>query len=58
MFNFSGLVAVITGGSSGLGVQFARALAGHGADLALIARRKEKLTPSPRSCARSSASRC
>ena len=27
MFNFSGLVAVITGGSSGLGVQFARALA-------------------------------
>lgn len=43
MFNFTGLVAVITGGSSGLGVQFARALAGQGADLALMARRKEKL---------------
>lgn len=43
MFNFTGLVAVITGASSGLGVQFAKALAAQGADLALLARRKEKL---------------
>lgn len=43
MFDFTGLVAVITGASSGLGVQFAKALAAQGADLALLARRKEKL---------------
>lgn len=43
MFDFTGLVAVITGGSSGLGVQFAKALAAKGANLALLARRKEKL---------------
>ncbi|GAA2179256.1 glucose 1-dehydrogenase [Brooklawnia cerclae] len=43
MFDFSGLVAVITGASSGLGVQFARALAAQGANLVLLARRVPKL---------------
>ena len=43
MFDLTGRVAVVTGASSGLGVQFAEALAGQGADLVLLARRKEKL---------------
>lgn len=42
-FDLSGRVAVITGASSGLGVQYAKALANQGADLAIIARREEKL---------------
>lgn len=36
-------MAVVTGASSGLGVQMAKALAAHGADLAILARREEKL---------------
>jgi gluconate 5-dehydrogenase len=43
MFNLKGRVAVVTGASSGIGVQFAKALARQGADLVLLARRKEKL---------------
>lgn len=43
MFNLSGNVAVVTGASAGLGRQFALALAGQGADIALLARREEKL---------------
>lgn len=42
-FDLSGRVALVTGGSSGLGVQFAKALANQGADIALCARRMEKL---------------
>ena len=42
-FDLTGKVAFITGSSSGLGAQFARALAYRGADVVLIARRKEKL---------------
>ena len=42
-FNLTGRVALITGASSGLGVQFANALGNQGAKLALIARRAEKL---------------
>jgi gluconate 5-dehydrogenase len=43
LFNLSGKVAVVTGASSGLGVQFAKALAREGANLAIVARRVEKL---------------
>jgi len=43
VFDLTGKVALVTGASSGLGVQFAKALAGQGADLAIVARRVEKL---------------
>lgn len=42
-FDLTGRVALVTGGSSGLGVQFAKALASQGADIALCARRYERL---------------
>jgi NAD(P)-dependent dehydrogenase (short-subunit alcohol dehydrogenase family) len=42
-FDLTGKVAIITGASSGLGVQFAKALGEQGAKLALFARREEKL---------------
>ena len=43
MFDLNGNVAVVSGASSGLGVQMATALARQGADLLLLARRKERL---------------
>lgn len=43
MFSLDGKVAIVTGASSGLGVAFAVALAEAGADVALGARRVEKL---------------
>ena len=43
MFDLKGRVAVVTGASSGLGKQMARAFAGQGADLVIMARRIEKL---------------
>ncbi|NTU73232.1 SDR family oxidoreductase [Candidatus Roizmanbacteria bacterium] len=43
IFDLSGKKALVTGASSGLGVQFAKALAEQGADIALLARRIEKL---------------
>jgi len=43
IFSLRDKVALITGASSGLGVQFAKALAGQGAKIALMARRKEKI---------------
>jgi NAD(P)-dependent dehydrogenase (short-subunit alcohol dehydrogenase family) len=43
LFRLDGRVAIVTGASSGLGVAFAKALAEAGADLALGARRVEKL---------------
>jgi NAD(P)-dependent dehydrogenase (short-subunit alcohol dehydrogenase family) len=43
MFSLKGKVAIVTGGSSGLGVTFARALAEEGANIVLAARRLDKL---------------
>jgi NAD(P)-dependent dehydrogenase (short-subunit alcohol dehydrogenase family) len=43
LFRLDGKVAIVTGASSGLGVAFARALAEAGADVALGARRVERL---------------
>src|SRR5213080_1711542 len=43
MFRLDGKVAIVTGASSGLGVAFAQALAEAGADVALGARRAERL---------------
>jgi NAD(P)-dependent dehydrogenase (short-subunit alcohol dehydrogenase family) len=42
-FSLDGKVAIVTGASSGLGVAFARGLAEAGADIAICARRVEKL---------------
>lgn len=43
MFNLSNKVAVVTGASSGLGVQMATAFAKQGANLVILARRLERL---------------
>ena len=43
MFKLKGRVAVISGASSGLGVQMAKGFAEQGADLVILARREERL---------------
>jgi gluconate 5-dehydrogenase len=43
LFDLTGKVAIITGASSGLGAAAAKAYAEYGADVALLARRKDKL---------------
>ncbi|HHX71621.1 MAG TPA: SDR family oxidoreductase [Clostridiales bacterium] len=42
-FDLTGKIAIVTGASSGLGVQFAKALANQGANVALVARRVDRL---------------
>ena len=42
-FDLSGQVAVVTGCSTGLGVQMARALASQGARIVAVARRRDKI---------------
>jgi len=48
MFDLTGKVAIVTGASSGLGVAFARGLAEAGADVALGARRADRLADTAR----------
>ena len=43
LFGLHGKVALVTGASSGLGVEFAQGLAMAGADVAVVARRRERL---------------
>ena len=45
LFGLDGAVAIVTGGSSGLGAALARTLAGAGARVAVVARRKDRLEP-------------
>lgn len=48
LFDLSGQVAFCCGGSSGLGLQFAKAMANAGADIALVARRTDRLDENAR----------
>jgi len=50
LFGLRGKVALVTGASSGLGVEFARGLAMAGADVALLARRFERLQGVAKTC--------
>ena len=43
LFSLKGKVALVTGASAGLGVEFAKAMAMAGADVAVLARRLERL---------------
>ena len=52
-FDLSGQVAVVTGASAGLGLQMARAFASQGANLVLLARRKQRLDENAQTLIRS-----
>ena len=54
-FRLDGKVAVVTGASSGLGVAFATGLAEAGADVAICARRADRLEETTRARSRRSA---
>ncbi|MCI2056605.1 MAG: SDR family oxidoreductase [Oscillibacter sp.] len=58
MFDFHGRVALVTGGSSGLGFEFAKALAGQGADVAIVARRADRLAENKSEIERTYGVRC
>ena len=47
-FDLTGRVALCAGGSSGLGLQFAKAMASAGADVAIVARRTDRLEENAR----------
>ena len=48
LFDLSGKTALVTGGGRGIGFAIAKGLAGHGADIALIARTEEQLETAAR----------
>ncbi len=50
LFGLRGQVALVTGASSGLGIEFARGLAMAGADVALLARRLDRLQTVAKEC--------
>lgn len=50
-FDLSGQVAVVTGASTGLGLQMAKAFAANGANLVLLARREQRLEENARAIA-------
>ncbi|HHV97275.1 MAG TPA: glucose 1-dehydrogenase [Clostridiaceae bacterium] len=58
LFSLKGKVALITGTSSGLGVQFARAFARQGADLVILARRYDRLEALAREIEEETGVRC
>ena len=44
IFDLSGKTAIVTGASSGIGFEYAKALASKGADIVIVARRMDRLT--------------
>jgi peroxisomal 2,4-dienoyl-CoA reductase len=55
---FAGRVALVTGGATGIGRGIAEALARHGADLALVSRKEDKLTAAADQIAATTGRRC
>lgn len=51
LFNLTGRVAIVSGGSMGLGLQLAEGLAEMGANLAICARKKERCEEAAEGCA-------
>lgn len=58
LFSLRGRVALVTGGSKGLGLSMAKALAAAGADVVIAARRKDELKAALNEILQTSASRC